>query len=37
MHTAVLALVGEDTARELSANAVSRLKRSWDEESWSWS
>ena len=32
MRQAVGALVGEEAARGLSANVVSRLKRSWDEE-----
>ena len=32
MRPAVAALVGEEAARGLSANVVSRLKRSWDEE-----
>ena len=36
MRTAVSALVGEAAARRLSANVVSRLKRSWDEECRSW-
>ena len=36
MRAAVSALVGEEAARGLSANVVSRLKRSWDEEYRSW-
>ena len=36
MRQAVAALVGEQAARGLSANAVSRLKRSWDEEYRQW-
>ena len=36
MRTAVAALVGEEAARGLSANVVSRLKRVWDEEYRSW-
>lgn len=32
MREAVAALVGEEAARGLSANVVSRLKRVWDEE-----
>ena len=33
MRQAVAALVGEEAARGLSANVVSRLKRTWDEAS----
>ena len=36
MRAAVSALVGEEAARGLSANVVSRLKRSWDEEYREW-
>ena len=36
MRQAVAALVGEQGARGLSANVVSRLKRSWDEEYRQW-
>ena len=36
MRQAVAALVGEEGARGLSANVVSRLKRSWDEEYRQW-
>ena len=36
MRQAVGALVGEEAARGLSANVVSRLKRSWDEEYRQW-
>ena len=36
MRQAVAALVGEPVARGLSANVVSRLKRSWDEEYQQW-
>ncbi len=36
MRQAVAALVGEQAARGLSANVVSRLKRSWDEEYRQW-
>ena len=36
MRSAVAALVGEEAARGLSANVVSRLKRTWDEEYRSW-
>ena len=36
MREAVAALVGEQAARGLSANVVSRLKRSWDEEYRQW-
>ena len=36
MRQAVGALVGEQAARGLSANVVSRLKRSWDEEYRQW-
>ena len=36
MRQAVAALVGEQVARGLSANVVSRLKRSWDEEYRQW-
>ena len=36
MRAAVSALVGEEAARGLSSNVVSRLKRSWDEEYQSW-
>ena len=36
MRQAVGALVGEPVARGLSANVVSRLKRSWDEEYQQW-
>ena len=36
MRQAVAALVGEEAARGLSANVVSRLKRSWDEEYRQW-
>ena len=36
MRAAVSALVGEEAARGLSSNVVSRLKRSWDEEYRSW-
>ena len=36
MRQAVSALVGEEAARGLSANVVSRLKRSWDEEYRQW-
>ncbi len=36
MRAAVSALVGEESARGLSANVVSRLKRVWDEECRSW-
>ena len=36
MRPAVAALVGEEAARGLSANVVSRLKRSWDEEYRQW-
>ena len=36
IRAAVSALVGEQAARGLSANVVSRLKRSWDEECRSW-
>ena len=36
MRAAVSALVGEEAARGLSANVVSRLKRGWDEEYRSW-
>ena len=36
MRQAVVALVGEEAARGLSANVVSRLKRSWDEEYQQW-
>ena len=36
MREAVAALVGEQAARGLSANVVSRLKRSWDEEYQQW-
>ena len=36
MRQAVAALVGEDAARGLSANVVSRLKRVWDEEYRAW-
>ena len=36
MRQAVAALVGERAARGLSANVVSRLKRSWDEEYRQW-
>ena len=36
MRQAVGALVGEQAARGLSANVVSRLERSWDEEYRQW-
>ena len=36
MRAAVSALVGEEAARGLSANVVSRLKRVWDEEYREW-
>ena len=36
MRPAVAALVGEEAARGLSANVVSRLKRVWDEEYRDW-
>ncbi len=36
MRPAVAALVGEEAARGLSPNVVSRLKRVWDEEYRSW-
>ena len=36
MRQAVAALVGEEAARGLSANVVSRLKRVWDEEYREW-
>ena len=36
MRPAVAALVGEEAARGLSANVVSRLKRVWDEEYREW-
>ena len=36
MRPAVAALVGEEAARGLSANVVSRLKRVWDEEYGDW-
>ena len=36
MRQAVGALVGEEATRGLSANVVSRLKRSWDEEYRQW-
>lgn len=36
MRSAVAALVGEEAARGLSANVVSRLKRVWDEEYREW-
>ena len=36
MRAAVSALVGEEAARGLSANVVSRLKRVWDEEYRDW-
>ena len=36
MREAVAALVGEQAARGLSANVVSRLKRGWDEEYRQW-
>ena len=36
MRQAVAALVGEESARGLSANVVSRLKRVWDEEYRDW-
>ena len=36
MRQAVGALVGERGARGLSANVVSRLKRSWDQEYQQW-
>ena len=36
MRAAVSALVGEEAARGLSANVVSRLKRVWDEEYGDW-
>ncbi len=36
MRQAVAALVGERAARGLSANVVSRLKRSWDQEYQQW-
>ena len=36
MRQAVAALVGEQAARGLSANVVSRLKRRWDEEYRQW-
>ena len=36
MRQAVAALVGEEAARGLSANVVSRLKRVWDEEYQQW-
>ena len=37
MRQAVAAVVGSQAARGLSANVVSRLKRSWDEEYRQWS
>ena len=37
MRQAVAALVGNQAARGLSANVVSRLKRTWDEEYRQWS
>ena len=36
MRQAVAALVGDEAARGLSANVVSRLKRTWDEEYRQW-